>query len=376
MRSTVGIPKEIKEDEGRVAIAPFGVHVLREAGHRVLVERDAGVSSGIPDDEFEQAGAEIVGTASEVFAASDMIVKVKEPLSREYALVRRGQLIFTFFHFAASRELTEAMLQSGATCVAYETIKDGRGHLPILTPMSEVAGRMAIFEGSKHLESPCGGRGLLISGVPGVEPAKVVIIGAGVVGVNAGRIAAGVGAQVSIFDINLERLRYLDEVMPPNVTTLYWNPLMIRKKVEEADLVIGAVLVAGEKAPLLVRREDVRRMKDRSVVIDVAVDQGGCIETCRPTTHSAPTYVEEGVVHYCVANMPGAVGRTSTFALTNATLPCLEVLAREGVDGLLRMGDGPAQGLNIHDGQVFHEGVAKAFGLARAARSALRRVPG
>jgi alanine dehydrogenase len=371
MRSVVGIPTEIKEDEGRVAIAPAGVHVLAEAGHRVLVERGAGRASGIDDEEFREAGAEIVKDPAVIYAESGIIAKVKEPQESEYRLLRPGHIVFTFFHFAASHELTKAMVELGVTCIAYETIRDAQGRLPILTPMSEVAGRMAVFEGSKHLESPSGGRGVLVSGVPGVESAKVVILGGGVVGLNAARIAAGVGAQVTIFDVCHDRLRYLDDVLPPNVTTLYSNPLLVRKKVRQADLVIGAVLVAGAKAPILVSREDVRRMKDRSVVIDVAVDQGGCVETCRPTTHSRPTYVEEGVLHYCVSNMPGAVARTSTFALTNVTLPYLEVLARDGLRGFLRRGPDVAQGLNIHAGKVYHEGVASAFGLPLAPMGAL-----
>ncbi|HLU46747.1 MAG TPA: alanine dehydrogenase [Planctomycetota bacterium] len=366
MPAILGVPKEIKQDEGRVAISPNGVHVLVEEGHRVLIERSAGYESGITDDEFEEAGAEIVENAREIWANAQIIVKVKEPLAAEYDLIRPGQVVFTFFHFAASRELTDAMIESGATCIAYETIKDDGGRLPVLTPMSEVAGRMSVFEGSKHLESPFGGRGVLVSGVPGVEPAKVVVIGGGVVGSNAARIAAGVGAQVTIFDIQLERLRYLADIMPPNVTTLYSSPLMIREKVRQADLVVGAVLVAGERAPVLVSRELVASMKHRSVIVDVAVDQGGCVETCRPTTHSAPTYVVDGVVHYCVANMPGAVARTSTYALTNTTIPYLRVLAAKGLGGFLALGEGPRDGLNVHAGKVYHEGVAKAFGLELA----------
>lgn len=363
MPSTVGIPREIKQDEYRVAIAPSGVHALCADGQKVLLEAGAGLGSGITDAELRHAGAEIVGSPAELYARSDIVVKVKEPLPPEYPLIRQGQVLFTFFHFAASRGLTEAMVASGATCIAYETLRDRQGKLPLLTPMSEVAGRMAVIEGAKHLERPVGGRGVLISGVPGVEPAKVVILGGGVVGLNAAQIAAGVGAQVSIFDVNPDRLRYLDDVLPANVTTLYSNPFLIRKKVLQADLVIGAVLVPGARAPLLVKREDVHHMKDGSVIIDVAVDQGGCIETCRPTTHSNPTFVEEGVVHYCVANMPGAVARTSTFALTNATLPYLRVLAAGGVRALAAQGEGVAQGINIHRGQVCHQGVAEAFGL-------------
>ena len=362
MPSVVGIPREIKEDEGRIAIAPAGVHVLDQAGQQVLIESGAGLGSGITDEEFNEAGAEIV-SREEVFSRGEIIVKVKEPLEEEYDLLAPGQIVFTFFHFAASRELLDAMLEREITCIAYETIRDRAGHLPILTPMSEVAGRMAVFEGSRHLESHSGGRAVLVSGVPGVEPAKIVILGGGVVGLNAAKIAAGTGAQVTIFDVSHDRLRYLDDILPANVTTLYSNPLLVRKKVRQADLVIGAVLVAGAKAPVLVRREDVKLMKDASVLIDVAVDQGGCIETCRPTTHSEPTYVEEGVLHYCVANMPGAVARTSTFALTNVTLPYLEVLAREGIAGFLGCGEHVAAGLNAHAGRVYHEGVASSFKL-------------
>ncbi|HZN58194.1 MAG TPA: alanine dehydrogenase [Planctomycetota bacterium] len=362
MPSIVGVPKEIKQDEDRVAIAPSGVHTLVEGGHTVLIEKGAGAGSGITDGEFRHAGAEIVDGPSEIYESAQVVAKVKEPLVEEYPRIRAGQIIFTFFHFAASRELTEAMIQSGATCVAYETLRDAQGKLPLLTPMSEVAGRMSVLEGAKYLERPFGGRGVLISGVPGVEPAKVVILGGGVVGLNAAQIAAGVGAQVSIFDVNSERLRYLHDVLPANVTTLYSNPFVIRKKVQQADLVIGAVLVPGAKAPILVRREDVKHMKDGSVIIDVAVDQGGCIETCRPTTHSDPTFVEEGVLHYCVANMPGAVARTSTFALTNATLPYLVALAGGGVKAFAALGEGVALGVNIHKGRIFHEGVAGAFG--------------
>jgi alanine dehydrogenase len=364
--ATVGIPREIKQDEDRVAIAPSGVHHLADRGHRVLIEKSAGRGSGIPDAEFRHAGATIADTAAEIYAESDVVAKVKEPLPSEYALIRPGQVVFTFFHFAASCELTVAMIESGAICVAYETIRDRQGRLPILTPMSEVAGRMSVIEGAKYLERPFGGRGVLISGVPGVEPAKVVILGGGVVGLNAAVIAAGVGAQVSIFDVNADRLRYLDDVLPANVTTLFSNPFLIRKKVLQADLVIGAILVPGAKAPILVSRDDVKRMKDGSVIIDVAVDQGGCVETCRPTTHSDPTFVEEGVLHYCVANMPGSVARTSTFALTNATLPYLGVLADGGVRAFLALGAEASQGLNVHTGKVFHAGVADAFGLPLA----------
>ena len=363
MRTTVGVPREIKQDEDRVAIAPSGVHAAFERGHRILVEKGAGEGSGIRDEEYVAAGATLASSAAEIYSQCAIVVKVKEPLEAEFAMIRPEQIIFTFFHFAASRALTDAMLQSGATCIAYETIRDRQGRLPILTPMSEVAGRMAVIEGAKCLEKPSGGRGVLISGVPGVEPAKVVILGGGVVGMNAAYVAAGVGAQVAIFDVDSDRLRYLADNLPANVTTLYSNPFLIRKKVRQADLVIGAVLVAGARAPLLVTRDDVTNMKDGSVLIDVAVDQGGCIETCRPTTHSDPTYVEEGVVHYCVSNMPGAVARTSTFALTNDTLPYLLVLADKGVSGFMNISEEAALGINIHDGRIYHAGVASSFGL-------------
>lgn len=363
MPTVVGVPREIKQDEDRVAIAPSGVYALAERGHTVLVETNAGLGSGIHDSEFAGAGAEIVETPQEVFDRAKIVVKVKEPQEEEYAAIRLGHILFTYFHFAASQELTEAMVQSGATCVAYETIQDRSGRLPLLTPMSEVAGRMAVLEGAKYLERPCGGRGVLVSGVPGVEPAKIVILGGGVVGKNAAQIAAGVDAQVTIFDIDAERLRYLNDTLPPNVTTLYSNPFLIRKKVRQADLVIGAVLVAGARAPLLVDLDDVRQMKDGSVIIDVAVDQGGCVETCHPTTHSDPTYVTEGVVHYCVANMPGAVPRTATFALTNATLPYLLVLADGGVRGFVDRGPEVAAGVNVHAGEIYHGGVGSAFQL-------------
>ncbi|MBI4583633.1 MAG: alanine dehydrogenase [Planctomycetes bacterium] len=363
MVTTIGVPKEIKEDEGRVGLSPAGVNELVRLGYRVLVERRAGLGSGIHDAEFETAGAILADLPAQIYAESGVVAKVKEPLQSEIPLLRKGQIIFTFFHFAADRELTEVMIESGATCIAYETIEDGAGRLPLLTPMSEVAGRMAVFEGSKHLESPSGGRGVLISGVPGVEAAQVVILGGGVVGLNAAKIAAGLGAQVAIFDINLERLRYLSDVLPPNVITIYSTPYSIRKKVVQADLVIGAVLVHGDKAPILVRREDVARMKEGAVIVDVAVDQGGCVETCRPTTHSKPTYRVDGVLHYCVANMPGAVARTSTFALTNATFPYLKAIAKDGLRSFLALGEAAAKGLNIHRGRIYHQGVANAFQL-------------
>lgn len=359
----IGVPREIKEQENRVALVPSGAFTLVRDGHQVLVEAGAGLGSGIDDAEFEEAGAKIVSTAADVFEAADIIVKVKEPLSAEYGRIRPGQLLFTYFHFAASEPLTQAMIACGASSIAYETIEDRKGGLPLLTPMSEVAGRMSVLAGAQHLEKQRGGRGVLLCGVPGVEPGRVVVLGGGVVGTNAARIAAGLGASVQIFDIDLVRLRYLDEVMPANITGVFSNPFSIRKAVSHADLVVGAVLVHGARAPRLVPREYLRDMQPGSVIVDVSVDQGGCVETCRPTTHANPTYEVDGVIHYCVANMPGAVARTSTFGLTNATLPYLRQLARHGLQGFVRTDPGAAKGLNIHDHKVYHEGVASAFGL-------------
>ena len=362
-QSIIGCPKEIKQQENRVALVPSGVYSLTRAGHTVLIEEGAGLGSGITDQEYREAGAELVKTADEVFERSEVIVKVKEPLPAEYEKIRPGQCVFTYFHFAASRELTLAMMESGATCIAYETITDDHARLPLLTPMSEVAGRMSVLAGSQNLECQRGGRGVLLPGVPGVQPGRVVVLGGGIVGTNAARIAAGLGAQVEIFDINLDRLRYLDEVMPANITCLYSDPYSIRKAVARADLVIGAVLVHGARAPILVPREYLSEMQPGSVIVDVSVDQGGCVETCKPTTHAEPTYVVDGVVHYCVANMPGAVARSSTFALTNATFPYLQLLAARGVHGFIDRDPNWALGVNIHEGRIYHEGVSSAFDL-------------
>ncbi len=358
----LGVPKEIKESEDRVALVPAGVHDLSQEGHRILVEKGAGIGSGIPDEEYRGAGATVVGGPAEVYGGADLVVKVKEPLPAEYPLVRAGQTLFTYFHFAASQSLTEAMRKSGATCLAYETLEVG-GHLPLLTPMSEVAGRMSVHEGAKYLERAMGGRGVLLAGVPGVEAAEVLVAGGGVVGSNAARIAAGMGARVTILDVSLERLRYLADVMPANVTTLFSTPYALRERARTADLFIGAVLISGKRAPVLLRREDIKRMRPGSVIVDVAVDQGGCVETCRPTTHREPTFVEEGVVHYCVANMPGAVARTSTYALTNATLPWVKKLAEEGLEAALRGDRSIRSAANVVRGQVTHPGVAESFGL-------------
>jgi alanine dehydrogenase len=359
----IGVPTEIKTDEYRVAMLPVGVQELVERGHQVIVQAGAGLGSGLPDEDYAQAGAELVAAAADIFARADLIVKVKEPQPEEYPLIRPGQLLFTYFHFAASRALTDAMIDSGANCFAYETLRDGQGKLPLLTPMSEVAGRMSIQEGAKYLERPQMGRGILLGGVPGVAPAHITILGGGIVGANAAKIAAGFQADVAILDVNLDRLRYLDDIMPANVNCLYSDRYNILEQLERTDLVVGSVLIPGAKAPQLVRADDLKRMKPGSVIIDVAVDQGGCIETSRPTTHSDPTYIVEEVVHYCVANMPGAVGRTSTYALCNATLFWVIRLAELGSQAA-DLPDGPLrEALNIHAGKLTNEAVAQAFGM-------------
>ncbi|MGD8206815.1 MAG: alanine dehydrogenase [Thiohalocapsa sp.] len=357
----VGVPKEIKEQENRVAAVPAMVHDLVVAGHRVLIESGAGAAAGILDGHLAGAGAEIVADAEQVWGESELIVKVKEPLPEEYPLLRPGQILFTFFHFAASRELTEAMLASGTHCFAYETLTV-KGTRPLLTPMSEVAGRMSVQVGAFFLEAHKGGRGILLGGVPGVQPADVLILGCGNVGSHAAKMAAGLGARVVVMDIDPERLRRLDQIMPANVTTLASSPYALRERLHTADLIIGAVLVSGARAPTLIRREDLGAMRnDGPVIVDVAIDQGGCVETSRPTTHAEPTFVVDGVVHYCVANMPGAVPRTATFALTNATKPYAERLAALGAREAAR---DPVLGTaaNILAGQVTHPAVADAFG--------------
>jgi alanine dehydrogenase len=359
----VGVPKEIKTDEYRIAMIPVGVEELTRGGNKVLIQAGAGQGSGISDDQYRSNGADIVPSASDIWRNADLIVKVKEPLPQEWPLLRSGQILFTYFHFAADESLTRAVMASGITAIAYETIKDSKGTLPLLTPMSEVAGRMSIQEGAKYLERPFEGRGILLGGVPGVLPANVVILGAGVVGANAAKVAAGLGANVVILDINLDRLRYLDDTMPRNVTTLFSDRHNILDSISRADLLIGAVLIPGARAPFLVRREDLKRMTAGSVIIDVAIDQGGCIETSRPTTHSRPTYMIDDVVHYCVTNMPGAVGRTSTYALTNVTLPYVLTLARQGLDSAVAGNPALAQGVNIKQGKVTNRAVAATFGL-------------
>jgi len=366
----VGVPKEIKRDEYRVGMLPVGVEELTRRGHKVLVESGAGLGSGLTDQDYEKAGAEMIGGATEVFSRSDMIVKVKEPQPGEVAMLRRGQVVFTYFHLAADRELTEALVKSGSIAVAYETLSDAQGRLPLLTPMSEVAGRMSIQEGAKYLEKPQMGRGILLGGVPGVEPARVTVLGGGVVGTNAARIAAGMGANVTILDVNMDRLRYLDDIMPANVTVLYSDRHTIREQLRMADLVVGAVLIPGAKAPRLVERGDLKLMKPGSVIVDVAVDQGGCVETTHPTTHSNPTFMVDDVLHYCVANMPGAVGRTSTFALCNVPLPWALQLADRGVAALAESSPPIARAINIYEGEITNKPVADTFGLPCSTRFA------
>ncbi|MEX0818851.1 MAG: alanine dehydrogenase [Pirellulaceae bacterium] len=357
----IGVPREVKQDEYRVGMLPVGVEELVRAGHTVLIEAGAGLGSGLPDHEYLRAGAELIASASEIFERADLIVKVKEPQPGEWPLIRPGQAIFTYFHFAADRSLTEAMVDSQATCIAYETLQDRNGHLPLLTPMSEVAGRMSIQEGAKFLERPQMGRGILLGGVPGVAPAHITILGGGVVGANAAKIAAGFQADVAILDVNMDRLRYLDDIMPANVNVLYSDRYVIREQLRLADLVVGSVLIPGAKAPRLVTREDLKIMKPGSVVIDVCIDQGGCLESSRPTTHSDPTYIIDDVVHYCVANMPGAVGRTSTFALCNVTLPWVMQLAKRGVNDAARDLPPLAHAINIRGGDVTNQAVAETF---------------
>ncbi len=359
----VGVPRESKQDEYRVAMLPVGVEELTRRGHQVLVEAGAGLGSGLADHDYLSQGCEMVGSAEEVFARADLIVKVKEPQPSEWPMIRSGQIVFTYFHFAADRPLTDAILASGCTAVAYETLADDEGRLPLLTPMSEVAGRMSIQEGAKYLERPQMGRGILLGGVPGVAPARITILGGGVVGANAAKIAAGFQANVAILDINMDRLRYLDDIMPANVDVLFSDRHTIRDQLERADLVVGAVLIPGAKAPRLVEREDLKLMQPGSVIIDVAVDQGGCIETTKPTSHSDPTYIVDDVLHYCVTNMPGAVGRTSTYALCNVTLPWVLQIAQRGIEQAAHDLPPVARAVNMHAGEVTNRAVAETFDL-------------
>jgi alanine dehydrogenase len=359
----IGIPKEIKTNENRVALTPAGAAELVAAGHRLLVETGAGFGSGFSDDEYSAIGAQIVIDAKSTWSAADLIVKVKEPIHSEWPHIRAGQTIFTYFHFAADRKLTEAHLSSGATCIAYETVALFSGELPLLTPMSEVAGRMAVQEGAKYLEKQYGGKGVLLGGVPGVSPAHVVIFGGGVVGSNAARMAAGLGAHVSILDVSMERLRYLSEVMPANVQTLFSNQNNLLEQIAGADLVIGGILIPGAATPKIIRREDLKTMRAGSVIVDVSVDQGGCFETTHPTTHQDPIYIIDNVVHYAVANMPGALPRTSTFALTNATFLYVKQLANKGWKQAMRDCAPLRNGLNIAEEKITYRAVADVFGL-------------
>jgi alanine dehydrogenase len=359
----IGIPREIKNNENRVALTPAGAQELVKRGHTIYVEQSAGSGSGFNDEEYAKAGAQVIKGAAEIFGISEMIVKVKEPIEQEYKLIKKDQLVFTYFHFASHEPLAKAMIASGAVCLAYETVERADGSLPLLIPMSEVAGRMAIQEGAKYLEKPMKGRGILLGGVPGVKPAKVLILGGGIVGSNAAKIAAGMGAEVTIMDLNLTRLRYLDDVMPKNVHTMVSNDYSIRKMVKDHDLIVGGVLIPGAKAPKLITRDMLKTMRPGTVLVDVAVDQGGCIETCTPTTHENPTFIIDDVVHYCVANMPGAVPYTSTLALTNATLPYVMLLASEGWKQACMENKELRNGLNIIHGDVVYKAVADAFNL-------------
>ena len=367
----VGVPKEVKEHEYRVGLTPAGVHELVGHGHEILVERGAAAGIGLFDDAYVAAGAQVVASAEEVFAAAELIVKVKEPQPAEIARLREGQVLFTYLHLAADRAQADGLLRSGATCIAYETVTDPRGALPLLAPMSEVAGRMAVQVGAHCLEKEQGGKGILLGGVPGVPPARVVVLGGGVSGTNAARMAVGLEASVIIIDKSLPRLKELDLQFGPRATTLFATAVSIEQEVAKADLVIGAVLVPGSAAPKLVSRDIVRSMRPGSVLVDIAIDQGGCFETSRPTTHSAPTYIEEGVVHYCVTNMPGAVARTSTFALTNATLPFVIALADKGWRAAIAHDLHLRAGLNIHAGKVIHPAVARDLGFDHLAAESL-----
>lgn len=359
----IGVPKEIKNNENRVAVTPAGVAEFKKNGHTIYIQSQAGTGSGFSDEEYTKAGAIILPTIEEVYAIAEMICKVKEPIASEYALIKENQLLFTYFHFASSEELTHAMIERKSICLAYETVEKTDRSLPLLVPMSEVAGRMAIQEGAKYLEKPMGGRGILLGGVAGVKPANVLVLGGGIVGTQSAKMAAGLGANVTIMDVSLPRLRYLEDVMPANVDTVMSNEYNIREAIKLSDLIIGAVLIPGAKAPHLITREMLKEMRPGTVLVDVAVDQGGCIETCKPTTHENPTFEIDGIVHYCVANMPGAVPYTSTLALTNATLPYAIQLANKGWEKACRENEELAKGLNVVSGEVVYKGVSDAWGL-------------
>jgi alanine dehydrogenase len=357
----IGVPKEIKNNESRVGMTPAGVFELTKKDHIVFVQKDAGFGSGFFDQDYKAVGAIVLDTIEEVYTSSEMIVKVKEPIAEEYPFIKSHHVVFTYFHFASSEPLTKAMLNSKAVCIAYETVEDADGSLPLLTPMSEVAGRMAIQQGAKYLEKPIKGRGVLLGGVPGVPPGKVLVLGAGTVGIQAAKMAAGLGAHVTIMDINMKQLRYVNDVMPSHVVTEFSSEYNIRKRIKDHDLIIGGVLVKGAKAPKLVTRDMLTEMRPGTVLVDVAVDQGGCIETTKATTHEDPIYVIDDVVHYCVANMPGAVPYTSTLALTNVTLPYVLKLANLGWRNALSKDKELAKGLNIIDGKIVYEEIAEAF---------------
>ena len=359
----IGVPKEIKNNENRVALTPAGVAEFKKHGHTVYIQSTAGVGSGFQDEEYIKAGATMLSTIEEVYGIAEMIIKVKEPIASEYNLIKKDQLLFTYFHFASSEELTHAMIERGAVCLAYETVEKADRSLPLLVPMSEVAGRMAIQEGAKYLEKPLKGKGILLGGIPGVPPAKVLVLGGGIVGTQAAKMAAGLGARVVIMDVSLPRLRYLSDTMPQNVVTIMSNEYNIREAITEADLIVGAVLIPGAKAPHLITRDMLKTMRAGTVVVDVAVDQGGCIETCTPTTHENPTFIIDDVVHYCVANMPGAVPYTSTLGLTNATLPYAIQLANKGWKKACAENEELKKGLNVVDGKVVYKGVADAWNL-------------
>ena len=359
----IGVPKEIKNNENRVALTPAGVAEMKNNGHSVYVQATAGEGSGFADEEYAAAGAVILPTIEEVYNIAEMIIKVKEPIASEYPLIKKDQLLFTYFHFASSEPLTHAMIERQAVCLAYETVEKTDRSLPLLVPMSEVAGRMSIQEGAKYLEKPLKGRGILLGGVPGVPPAKVLVLGGGIVGTQAAKMAAGLGAQVTIMDVSLPRLRQLDDIMPANVMTQMSNNYNIKKAIVDADLIIGAVLIPGAKAPHLIKRDMLKLMRPGTVLVDVAVDQGGCIETCTPTTHENPTFIIDDIVHYCVANMPGAVPYTSTLALTNATLPYAVQLANKGWQKACAENEELKKGLNIANGKILYKGVADAWNL-------------
>jgi len=359
----IGVPKEIKNNENRVGLTPAGVSAMVKAGHQLFVQATAGNGSGFSDDEYVHAGANILPTIEEIYAKAEMIIKVKEPIEQEYPLIKEGQLLFTYFHFASYEPLTHAMIKSKAVCLAYETVEKADRSLPLLVPMSEVAGRMSIQEGAKYLEKPMGGRGILLGGVPGVRPASVLVLGGGIVGTQAAKMAAGLGADVTLMDVSLPRLRQLDDLLPKNVKTVYSNEYNVREAIKTSDLIVGAVLIPGAKAPSLITRDMLSTMRPGTVMVDVAIDQGGCFETSKATTHQDPIYVVDGVIHYCVANMPGAVPYTSTLALTNATLPYALQLANKGWKKACKENKELELGLNVVDGKVVYKGVAEAFNL-------------